>query len=414
MAKNDPHPRALRIETLDSAPPVAIAKAHVVKGVVALGESVVIAGPPKSGKSALVTDLLASVALGEDWRGYRSRRRVAGLYVALERGTDVTRMLRAQAARRGTDCLPVAVARGLVNLLDPDSVAILTDTVRAAREALGVEVGIVVVDTIAKAIAAGGGDEDKARDMGRALAHLGRLRDETGVATICIAHTSKSEEGGPRGSGALIGDADLVVQIKVRGETRIAEVTHANDRPTGHLTTFTIEEAVIGVDEDGEAVTTRMVSGFDENGVTAPDPRDNLSPDQRLILDAITASEAVTDVTEGDGNAPWRDSVTKALRGRSPGAIRKAISAGLKTLVAKGLIERRGGCYRVTKSKTVTPGNDGNGKRESVTARPRILDTGGDGNASLPEPKTKPQEKPIKRRPRHAPSGARAAGGTLS
>lgn len=406
------YPRALRIETLDSAPPGAIAKAHVIKGVVALGESVVIAGPPKSGKSALVTDLLAAVALGEDWRGYRSRRRVGALYVALERGTDVTRMLRAQAARRDTDRLPVAVARGLVNLLDPDSVDILTDTVRTASEALGVEVGIVVVDTIAKALAAGGGDEDRARDMGRALANLSRLRDVTGVSTICIAHTSKSEEGGPRGSSALVGDADLVVQIRVRGETRVAEITHANDRPTGDLTTFTIEEAIIGVDEDGEPVTTRLVSRFDEGRDTAPDPRYKLSPDQRLILDAITAAEAVSSVTAGDGNALWKASVAKAMHKRKNGAIKSAISKAVKVLRNKGLIEGTSGCYRVTKSLTVTPGNAGNGKRESVTARPRILDTGGDGNASLPDPKTKAQGKTIKRRPRHAPSGARAAGGT--
>jgi KaiC/GvpD/RAD55 family RecA-like ATPase len=393
---------------LDGRPERSLAKRHIVRGVIALGESIVIAGPPKGGKSALVTDLIASIGSGEDWRGYQTRRQVGTVYIALERSGDVARMLRAQGARRGIDRLPVAVASGMLNLLDPDSVEILIDTMRAAKAALGIEIEIVILDTIAKAIAAGGGDEDRARDMGRALANLSALREQTGAATIIIAHTSKSEEGGPRGSSALVGDADTVIQIRVRGDSRVAEVTHSNDRQTGVLTTFSIEPAEIGIDEDGEPITTRIVTALGTANVTEPDPRENMSPDQRLILLALRQTIDVTDLDGNKGNAIWRSNVTKALHGRSDGAIRKAFSEGRKALQSKGLIEETDGCYRVTELGLVTLGNVGNRHGENVTVPSRTYSTGGVGNISQPKPQSQRDQRKLNPKP-GAPKGARPA-----
>jgi hypothetical protein len=214
-----------------------VRKNWLLKGVIAKGETSMWIAPPGKLKSALATDMAIHLASGMDWRGYQSRETCGVVYFALERADLVKRRLAAHRKRDDLTGLPIAVAGGIINLMDPKCVEIIVTTIREAEKKFGCSVGFVVFDTYAKGIAAGGGDENQAKDQGVAIANLRRAQEQTGVHVAIISHTGKDEKRGARGSNAQDGDVDVMVQIS-GDEIKVATVTKANDQADGVLTKF--------------------------------------------------------------------------------------------------------------------------------------------------------------------------------
>ena len=107
------------------------------------------------------------------------------------------------------------------------------------------------LDTYAKGIAAGHGDESLAKDQNATLANLRRVLDNANVHIATVGHTGKDQSKGERGSNAKLADVDLLVQIS--GDIiKTATVKKANDQPEGALTSFRLEPYDFGLDEDGD------------------------------------------------------------------------------------------------------------------------------------------------------------------
>jgi AAA domain-containing protein len=241
----------------------AVAKDWITKGVIAVGETSSWIGRPGSGKSALLADLVVHIASGTNWRGHLSKGVRRGVvYFALERGGLVKRRLVAHAIRNGAfDNLPIAVASQVIDLFKPSCAQKIVATIREAEAHMGCPVGTIVIDTYGKGIAAGGGDEDKAKDQNRTLANLRRVHEAMSLHIAIIGHTGKDESRGARGSNAHLGDVDMMVQLSGDKECRIADVTKDNDGAERLLTRYRLEVIELGTDEDGDAITTAIVSG---------------------------------------------------------------------------------------------------------------------------------------------------------
>ncbi|ARQ01710.1 AAA family ATPase [Pseudorhodoplanes sinuspersici] len=258
-------------------------KKWLVKGVVAKGENSSVFGAPGSLKSAMLTDIAVHTAAGKDWRGFKHKERAGVVYFAFERADQVRRRLSAYAKRDGMSGLPMAVTGQIVDMLNPSCVDIIVQTVRAAEARFGMPVGVIVIDTWSKGIAAGGGDEDKARDQNIVAANLRRIHELLDVHIAGVGHSGKDETRGERGSNARQGDVDL--QIHITGDAvKTATVIKANDQPEGALTSFAGEVVNLGVDEDGDAVTAFILSMA---AVAAPKATSRLSDRQVLALDAL-------------------------------------------------------------------------------------------------------------------------------
>ena len=147
-------------------------KQHILKGIIARGETSAWVGPPGVGKSALVAEIGVHCASRRDWRGHRAKVVCGVVGFALERADLFKRRLEAYRQRDGLAGLPIAVADAVIDLLNPACIEIIVGTVRAAEQQFGCDVGLIIIDTYAKGIAANGGDEDKARDQNRAAANL--------------------------------------------------------------------------------------------------------------------------------------------------------------------------------------------------------------------------------------------------
>ena len=143
----------------------------------------------------------------------------------------------------------------------PATVATVLATIREAEQNFNCSVGLVIFDTFAKLIAAGGGDEDKARDQGATFSNIQRVKDGADVHVAIVGHTGKDEKRGARGSNAILGDTDVMVSITGEGDAvRTASITKANDSPEGALFAFKSELHEFGVDDDGDPVSVNIVS----------------------------------------------------------------------------------------------------------------------------------------------------------
>jgi hypothetical protein len=80
----------------------------------------------------------------------------------------------------------------------------------------------------------------------------------------------------------------VLVQIAGDGTIKVATVTKANDQAEGVLTKFKAEIAVLGVDEDGDEITTAIIStdlcGSSTDGKSE---KAKLSPTERRAMDLL-------------------------------------------------------------------------------------------------------------------------------
>jgi hypothetical protein len=249
---------AIKLTFFDECHAVA-SKRWLIKGVAAIGETSSWIAPPGKGKSALQTDISVR---------HCRRHRLAGIPVerAPWRCLFCLRARRPREAAADRLCQtaqpqspPIAVASQIIDLMHPVARRDPGDHT-AAEKQFGIRVGYIVIDTFAKGIAAGGGDEDKARDQNKCLTNLRRLHECAELHVAIVGHTGKDETRGSRGSNAHPADVD--VQVLISGdEIKLARVIKGNDQPEGELTTFKLESAELGIDEDGDPINTAILSG---------------------------------------------------------------------------------------------------------------------------------------------------------
>ncbi len=334
---------------------VEVRKPWILKGILARRETSSWFGGPGKGKSALLTDIAVHVASGLDWRGYRCKERCAVVILAFERADLMLRRLEAYKRRDGLKDLPIVVIRASVDIMKPESVEVLTDTIKAVEERFGLPVGLLGLDTYSKALALGGGDENAAKDVNRFLGHLRTVQNHTGVHVALIGHCGKDETRGHRGSNAHLGDVDVEVKISGSG-VKTAAIEKANDQPEGPLTSFCLEAFSFGTDEDGDEITTSIVSAdmpaAGQEGEAGDKPK-RMNHGEQVALkmlhealgDAGERPPASNHIPEGIGRV-----VTKELWRRycyqggisaedtSDDARKKAFQRAVKTLQTAGFI----------------------------------------------------------------------------
>jgi hypothetical protein len=200
----------------------------------------------------------------------------------------------------------------MIDLINPNCVDIIIATVRQAEHKFGCEVGMIVIDTFAKGIAANGGDEDKARDQNRAAANLRKLHSSLDVHIALVGHTGKDETRGARGSNAHLGDVDLMIQIS--GDAiKTAQVVKGNDQPERPIAEFKLEAFELGLDEDGDPIVTSIVSADYATGApmgARRKPKDKLRGKPMAGLRAL--HECVADA---DTKTPVDEHVPPAAKG---------------------------------------------------------------------------------------------------
>ena len=333
----------------DAATPLS----WLVKGLLVDGGLSAIYGPPGTSKTFLALDMALHVAHGRDWFG----RRVspgAVVYVSGEGQSSMLLRMKAWRQEKGDGTrAPFALVPTSVNLFD-DTVGAetLIDDVKAHAASLGLPLRLIVLDTLSRMI--GSGDEDKARDINVVVQRAEKIQRETGAHVLIVHHSGKDRDRGMRGSNALLGAADAVIEVS-RGEGSDfceGKIVKVKDGSADVPLKYTLRQSVLGSDEDGEDITSCVVEPTDAGpGETRGKPK--LSDAEVIALDALDevlidhgVLQPITSVPNGGRAAKieeWRqEAYRRGISDDGAEARKKAFQRVRQKLQAKRLIGIRG------------------------------------------------------------------------
>jgi KaiC/GvpD/RAD55 family RecA-like ATPase len=288
-----------------------------VAGLLVEGGFVLVYGESNCGKTFWTTDLALHVAAGLPWNG----RRVDGgpvVYAALEGGDGFRNRL--AAWRQAHDVrarVPFAAIPAALDLRDLEGdTERLIEAVQTVAKQAGQPVRMLVVDTMARAMA--GGDENSASDMSSLIGNVDRIRAETGACVVLVHHCGKDASRGARGHSSLRAAADTEIEVRSDQETglRTATISKQRDLATGGSFNFRLEAVTLGQNQHGEDVTTCTVRG----DMAVPRKLGaKLSPEEQGWLRDVRAffddpARAHEGVSPAPGSAPIRAATRDEMR----------------------------------------------------------------------------------------------------
>lgn len=169
----------------------------------------VLVAPPGTGKTFIVLSMLYALRYGHPWLGQPVSNAVSVLYAYGEGGAGLKNRI-PPLLIDSCNPSPIYFLNGLPSLTSEADVVTFIRQVNS----LSPKPQLIVLDTLARAFV--GGDENNARDMGQLVAGVSRIIKETGATVFLLHHTTKNT-GKMRGSSALEGAADVIMELYGKG-----------------------------------------------------------------------------------------------------------------------------------------------------------------------------------------------------
>lgn len=241
--------------------------AHLVKDVMQQGALGLLIAQEKGGKSFVAIELATYIAAGfEEWRGRRIGKAARGqpvIYISGEGAAGFRQRKKALAKQMGFSSaklisMPFFDLQVAPNLSDPATLKdLIHDIGLIGRPAL------IVIDTLARTIY---GDENDSETMAKYIESCTEIQRDFGCALLIVHHTPKSAKNGPaslvtpRGSNVLPASVDTCLKIEVKEDgNKVLDVFFAKDVPCGRIMEFKLKQVEVGVDEEGEKVTSCVI-----------------------------------------------------------------------------------------------------------------------------------------------------------
>ncbi len=319
-----------------------LSSTYLIKGLLERTELGLLYGRSGDGKSFIaLSAALAVAADATDWLG----RRVRGgsvLYVAAEGGGGFGNRISAagKEAPEKFRWLPEAVA-----LDNPQELAELEMVIRREWED-GAD--LIVIDTLARCNSR---DENSAQEMGAIVKAADRLRTAFGAAVLLVHHSGKNLDNGARGSSALRAAVDTELRVE-RSEDGVITLraTKQRDAELGDALHFRLESVELGIDEDGDPVTScRLVKAEAPRRDSGP----RLTSNERMVLEAFDnfASDHGRPNPGGTGfpepgaviavdERAFRAHAAENMAADKADARRKAVTRAIGGLVEKGVVRQ--------------------------------------------------------------------------
>ncbi|WP_170958816.1 bifunctional DNA primase/polymerase [Magnetospirillum sp. 15-1] len=310
-----PRFRLLTSRQVDDLPAVP----DLVRGVLPAQGIAAMYGPSMSGKSFLLLDMLASVALGLDWFGHRVRRAVPVTYVALEGQGGIRRRKIALEGKYNT--LPESfrfMLSGGFDIRNASDRASLIEAVQAVNGGGG----IVCIDTLNNA--APGADENSSTDMGAMIGGAKTIQNALGGLVVLVHHTGKDPGKGLRGHSSLLAALDAAIVVERDGsDRRCWKIAKAKDDADDATHAFVLRPKIVGADEEGTVITSCCVDPHPDGTPAKTKPKGPQGGNQRIAFDCLREILKTSPHT-GQGGAPANtpcvtmSSLHEALKGRLP------------------------------------------------------------------------------------------------
>lgn len=342
-------PEPMRFITLEDAAKLESGDYAIKRLFPAQGVAMVF-GEPACFKSFTV--LAAAVHISEGWTfgGRRVRKRPV-YYLALEGAGGLGK--RIQAFKAWTRKTGKPELKGDFRfwthgfaLGDDEQCDALIDAVLAA----GHRGAVIVIDTLSQATL---GLDENSSQMAEAVGNATRIADAVGGLVLLIHHVGKNPANGPRGHSSLMGNVDCAVFAHKDGKGKMQAgwtVHKAKDDAEGQIVNFKIAVFELGLDSDGETVTSCAAEAFEqERKAEAKAPYGGLMKAESNAAKAFEAfREAATE--NGSGRSAtleeWR-AVYYRNSTAEPNSKRSQFNTDRKTLVSKGILRVENDVYTV-------------------------------------------------------------------
>jgi len=200
-------------------------------------------------------DMAMALVRGTPWRERRVPAKARVLYIAAEGSGGVGGRIKAYCRQNqiAADGLDLSVMYAAPNFMNREDI---TEVLAAVTAAGGFD--LIIVDTFAQVTP--GANENAAEDMGTALGNSRALGEASGAMILLIHHAGKDASKGSRGWSGLKAAADVQIEV-IRHEdgTRELHVEKLKDGEDGLRWGFKLEIVELGVDTDGDPITSCIV-----------------------------------------------------------------------------------------------------------------------------------------------------------
>lgn len=234
-----------------------------LKGILPYEGLAAMYGPSASGKSFLGFDAGVAISEGANWFGIRTTKSTV-VYVALEGESGFKNRVAAWELENGRS-LPADMFMVMqpFHITKPEDVDDLAAAVPNGS--------VVIVDTLNRA--APTSDENSSKEMGEILESCKRLQSLIGGLVILIHHTGKDTTRGARGHSSLFAALDGAIEVERTANQRSWSVAKAKDGQDGRNVPFDLKLHVLGVDTDGDQITSCTIAPVQGNIFAKPQPK---------------------------------------------------------------------------------------------------------------------------------------------
>ena len=241
----------------------------LIKGLLPRNGIAFIGGQSGAGKTFVAVDLAVALATGQSFFGKRTKDRVGVLFIAGEGAETIQpRLTIARMARNVDETLPIAWASTFPDFTKVEEVRAFMQELKALKAFMqdkhGVRLGAIVIDTLAAVFSLQDeNDNAEAAKIIRAMKVIGETLD---VLMVPIHHYGKGAETGLRGASAWRAGCDAVLSITAERNQLTGVVSNhslwlAKSRvgEEGAVGAFSLRTMLLGVDEDGDELTSCYV-----------------------------------------------------------------------------------------------------------------------------------------------------------
>jgi archaellum biogenesis ATPase FlaH len=263
----------LGINELAALPPTE----HLIKGILPTTGLAAIYGPSGSGKTFLALDLMMAVACQNDWFGHKIKNAPV-VYVGLEGKGGIKNRIQAWCLKN-----PSFTPTNFKVILNNFDLMKQFEVDALAQAIINYEMhqGLIVIDTLNQASPSA--DENSSQDMGTIIKHLKRLQEATGGLVLIVHHTGKNTAQGLRGHSSLKAALDANIEV-IGGDKKSWILEKSKDGEDGKSFGFRLEIQDLGIDSDGDPITSCTVERDHNSIFTRPEPSGS---QQKVALKAV-------------------------------------------------------------------------------------------------------------------------------
>lgn len=292
--------RLLTDDDLLARPPLR----WLVKGMVPASGVGSIFGPSQTYKSFVALDLLAHIASARPQWFEKKVKCAPCVYVPFEGKGGIPQRVAAWRDAHDGMSTNIRFIEDPINLRQQEDRDRLVETL----DHNGWAGGVLCIDTLAAA-AGMEFEENGSKDMGEMIAILNELQRRLGGIVLVVHHSGKDKTKGPRGHSSLAAALDFAVECERTELGPRFKIYKQKDGESGKEFYYQMQTRVLGLDEDGDDITSLSV--IPDVPMPAKDPATKSAEDDDFI-DAWIRKEVTA------GNKPSKRSLERQLNDMKP------------------------------------------------------------------------------------------------